>query len=298
MKNNGLKRSDYQVLGLYFILSVIVIVVNNTYGGHSIGKIVLGPLPYLVTTIPLVGIFYLWLIPKYIVKSQNYILFFILTITSLIVFGYLYLSLLYWMEYISIKNYPLFPNAILKSLDAAVDGVGLPLGILLAKKHFENEILIGNLRELQKKNEDELSQAQVNSELLFKNLDLFKSIKQTVFSKKRDYKKRFVIKKTTGLLLLDSSNLSVVEAMGDSCKLIDVEGKVHLFSQNISKVLETLDPKDFFRINRSQIINIDHIVNIENHFKNRLLLQMKGVSEKMMTSSSKTSDFRLWLEEH
>ena len=53
----------------------------------------------------------------------------------------------------------------------------------------------------------------------------------------------------------------------------------------------------FFRINRSQIVNIQHIEEVENYFKNRLVLTVKGVREKIMTSSGTTAEFRKWLEE-
>ena len=52
----------------------------------------------------------------------------------------------------------------------------------------------------------------------------------------------------------------------------------------------------FFKINRSEIVSIDAIENIESHFKNRLLITISKVKEKVMTSTSKTSDFRKWLE--
>ncbi|RCS28024.1 hypothetical protein DUT90_02830 [Polaribacter sp. WD7] len=47
-----------------------------------------------------------------------------------------------------------------------------------------------------------------------------------------------------------------------------------------------------FKIHRSKIINIDFIKNIKSHFKNRLLITIKNYTEKVMTSSSTTSEFR------
>ncbi len=110
------------------------------------------------------------------------------------------------------------------------------------------------------------------------------------------YKKRFVIKRKTGILLLNVSDISCIQAAGDFCMAIDQNGKKHPISQNIGSLAEQLSPKKFFRINRSEIIHVDFITNIENHFKNRLLVSVKGVSEKIMTSSATTSEFRKWLE--
>ncbi len=111
------------------------------------------------------------------------------------------------------------------------------------------------------------------------------------------YKKRFVIKRTKGIQLLNISDISIIEASGDFCVATDSNGKKHPILQKIGVLTEQIHPKKFFRINRSQIIHIEYIETIENHFKNRLLIKLKGVEEKVMTSSANTSDFRKWIEQ-
>ncbi len=110
------------------------------------------------------------------------------------------------------------------------------------------------------------------------------------------YKKRFVIKKTKGIQLLNVVDISLIEASGDFCIATDLSGKRHTISQSLSAIFQQLNPSKFFKINRSEIVNIDFIEHIESHFKNRLLITISGSKEKVMTSSSTTSDFRKWLE--
>lgn len=110
------------------------------------------------------------------------------------------------------------------------------------------------------------------------------------------YKKRFVIKKPDGLQLLQVVDISFIEASGDFCLAVDFKGKRHPISEKMGVIEEQLNPQKFFRINRSQIVHIQHIINIENHFKNRLLITLEGGKEKLMTSSAKTSNFRQWIE--
>ena len=110
------------------------------------------------------------------------------------------------------------------------------------------------------------------------------------------YKKRFVIKKISGIQLLNAIDIALITASGDFCLVIDKDGKRHSISQNLGSIYQQLNPKKFFKINRSEIVNIDFIENIESHFKNRLLISIKNYREKVMTSSSTTSDFRKWLE--
>ena len=111
------------------------------------------------------------------------------------------------------------------------------------------------------------------------------------------YKKRFVIKKTSGIQLLNTSDISLISASGDFCLVIDHLGKRHTISQNLGSIFQQLNPKKFFKINRSEIVSIDFIEHIESHFKNRLLISIKNYKEKVMTSSATTADFRKWLED-
>jgi len=126
--------------------------------------------------------------------------------------------------------------------------------------------------------------------------DILGALKLALKEEQTNYKKRFVIKKAKGIHLLQVADISIVEASGDFCIVICYNGKRHTISQNIGAIIEQLSPKKFYKINRSQIVHIDFIKNIEGHFKNRLLITMQGVKEKVMTSSSTTSDFRKWLE--
>jgi DNA-binding LytR/AlgR family response regulator len=123
-----------------------------------------------------------------------------------------------------------------------------------------------------------------------------KALKTALIEEDSQFKKRFVIKKTSGIQLLNASDISVIEASGDFCIVTDQEGKRHTISQSFGTLKEQLNPKKFFKINRSEMVHIDYIETIENHFKNRLLITMKGLKEKVMTSTSITATFRKWLE--
>ncbi|CAL2085800.1 LytTR family DNA-binding domain-containing protein [Tenacibaculum sp. 190524A05c] len=129
------------------------------------------------------------------------------------------------------------------------------------------------------------------------NTDVIVELKSALKEENTTYKKRFVIKKSKGIQLLNVSDISLIEASGDFCIATDKDGKRHTISQNLGSISKQLNPNKFFKINRSEIINIDYIVTIESHFKNRLLLTITGCKEKPMTSSSTTSEFRKWLEQ-
>ncbi len=123
------------------------------------------------------------------------------------------------------------------------------------------------------------------------------ALKSAIQEEQTQYKKRFVIKRAKGIQLLNVTDISLIAASGDFCIATDLSGKTHPVLEKIGVIPEQLNPKKFFRINRSQILHIEYIETIENHFKNRLLIKLKGVKEKVMTSSAATSEFRKWIEE-
>lgn len=128
------------------------------------------------------------------------------------------------------------------------------------------------------------------------NSETLTELKSALKDEHTNFKKRFVIKKANGIQLLNVVDISLVQASGDFCIATDKAGKRYTVSQSLGAIFQQLNPKKFFKINRSEIVHIDFIENIESYFKNRLLISMKGCKEKVMTSSSTTSEFRKWLE--
>jgi DNA-binding LytR/AlgR family response regulator len=74
------------------------------------------------------------------------------------------------------------------------------------------------------------------------------------------YKKRFVIKKASGIQLLNTVDMALISASGDFCLANDAAGKRHTISQNLGSIHRQLNPKKFFKINRSEIINMFAII--------------------------------------
>ncbi|WP_394748169.1 LytR/AlgR family response regulator transcription factor [Spongiimicrobium salis] len=127
--------------------------------------------------------------------------------------------------------------------------------------------------------------------------ELFFQLKEVLEGQEKNYKKRFAIKKPDGIKLLDALDISIINAKGDFCTAYDVHGKLHTLSKPMSALQEVLDPQHFFRINRSQMVNIKHLQKIEPYSKNRLSLRLLGLTDTVITSSSVTSAFRKWLEQ-
>ena len=125
---------------------------------------------------------------------------------------------------------------------------------------------------------------------------LLKDLQKILHQDKKSYKQRFTIKKKDGIKLLDTNEIGAFLANGDFCMAVDSKGKKHAINFKLLDIEEKIDPLKFFRINRSEIINVDFLEKVEPHFKNRLAIKMNYSSEIIFTSSNKTPSFRKWLE--
>lgn len=125
---------------------------------------------------------------------------------------------------------------------------------------------------------------------------VFQELKDILKSDKKAYKQRFTIKKKGGIKLIATDNIACFEANGDFCQAFDEKGQKHIINNTLSDIEQKVDPSKFFRINRSQMIHISFIEKIDPYFKNRLSIKLKNRQEPMLTSGTKTAEFRKWIE--
>lgn len=126
--------------------------------------------------------------------------------------------------------------------------------------------------------------------------NLLAELKAVLNADKKSYKQRFTVKKKDGVKLINTKDIACFEANGDFSLAITSDGKKHVINWKMSDIEEKVDTSKFFRINRSQIVNVDFLEKIEPYFKNRVSIKMKHSSDPMITSGSKTPEFRKWLE--
>jgi DNA-binding LytR/AlgR family response regulator len=124
---------------------------------------------------------------------------------------------------------------------------------------------------------------------------LLTSLRQAI-TREKTYKERLVIKHRGGIHLLNATDISIIEAKGDFCRIYRQDGKAFSQSETLRSLQQQLDPKHFFRINRSQLVRLEYLQSIEPYFKNRLVMKVVGYPDKVTTSSGTTAEFRTWLE--
>ncbi|HQU84440.1 MAG TPA: LytTR family DNA-binding domain-containing protein [Pyrinomonadaceae bacterium] len=110
------------------------------------------------------------------------------------------------------------------------------------------------------------------------------------------FKERFVIKTRDGIQLLETKQISFIQMQNELPFAFDATGKKFPLNNSLSTLEKMLDPKQFFRINRSEIVNIDYIENLKPDFRDRLEIKLKNLKVRLFSSASRTSELKKWLE--
>lgn len=114
----------------------------------------------------------------------------------------------------------------------------------------------------------------------------------------KSFKKRFTVSSHQGTYFLNTEDISFFEADKGIIFAVDISGKKHLLNESTLKDVEMhINPLEFFRINRSELIQKQHVERIERYNKNTLAVKLRGYKEHFITSQGSTAAFRKWIEE-
>ncbi len=82
----------------------------------------------------------------------------------------------------------------------------------------------------------------------------------------------------------------------DSITFAVTAGKRHLVDETMDQVFESLDPEQFYRINRGQIVSKNSIQKLAPYFNHRVKLTVANPrDQEFIVSRQKTSDFKAWM---
>jgi len=137
----------------------------------------------------------------------------------------------------------------------------------------------------------------------------FETLKQTFVSAQKDfwreiqmsftepkYKERFVVKVRGGIRLLETRQMAFIKTQNEIPFAFDAAGNKFPLKENLTELERILDPKTFFRLNRSEIVNLDFIERLEPDFHDRLVVHLRNLNTKLVSSTNRTPNLRKWLE--
>lgn len=112
----------------------------------------------------------------------------------------------------------------------------------------------------------------------------------------RLYKQRFTVRLRGSLHLLAIDEVTHLQAEEGLVFAIDQRGTRYPLSGTLTELEQQLDPARFFRLNRSEVVNIRYIDKAEPYGKDRLAIKLKTSPDFLLTSATHTAGFRKWLD--
>ncbi len=112
------------------------------------------------------------------------------------------------------------------------------------------------------------------------------------------YKSRFMVKGVNKIVSVPTAEVAYFEARNKLTYLVQKEGSRFPVDYSLDELESLVDPKGFFRVNRSTLIQLDAAKEIKPYFKGRLKLELEPPSEEeIVVSSEKSQAFKSWLDQ-
>ena len=112
-----------------------------------------------------------------------------------------------------------------------------------------------------------------------------------------NYKSRFVVNVGMHIRSVEVEKINLFFSLEKSTFLLDNTGKTYDIDYSLEQIEKLTDPKQFFRISRKHIVNINAIADIISYTSSRLKLKIvNSKDEDILVSRSKLTEFRRWIE--
>ena len=185
--NLKFNRSDFILLSVIYLINIFVKVYDYTIAKNSLLEFLVN-IPFsIITSFMLIYIFVFTLIPRYIIKQKRYITFVIIGLLLIVLVGGINYLVGFWSGNRDWNEFPKWFNYILYSVNLGAGTVLSPLGLLLIKKVYEEQVLLAKQKEKQKENELKLLRSQIDPHFLFNNLNTLDALIDNNPKKAKEY---------------------------------------------------------------------------------------------------------------
>lgn len=107
---------------------------------------------------------------------------------------------------------------------------------------------------------------------------------------------RFLLKSKKGYVSLNIVDIALIKSEDGISLIYDREGKRYPYNASLDQLENELPPKDFFRINRSMIIQADGVRKVFPFLNHRLKLEVSfPMDEDVVVSRNRVRDFKIWM---
>jgi len=114
---------------------------------------------------------------------------------------------------------------------------------------------------------------------------------------KREYKTRFMVKIGEHIRSITTDNIDLFYAEGRNGYIVTNEGRRLIIDYKLETLDEMLDPKKFFRVNRTYIIEINAIKDVLVYSNSRLkIILSQSFDREIIVSREKVNQFKTWFD--
>src|SRR5689334_15497890 len=122
---------------------------------------------------------------------------------------------------------------------------------------------------------------------------------QEVFStpKTKDYKNRFMVKLGDHIRSITADQICLFYAEGRDVYLVTTQNRKFIIDYTLETLEDLLEPKNFFRINRTYILNINAIKDVIVYSNSRLKITLtQDFDKEIIVSREKVGPFKEWFD--
>lgn len=161
-------------------------------------------------------------------------------------------------------------------------------GVAYVLKPINEAKLVKSIQKVYQSIAEDLKQGFVNN-------DMIRSLEK-VF-KNDTFKKRFLSKVGNRVVIKPTNEISLFYTENKIVYMKDIDNKRYMINHSLDELeKEHLDPYQFYRINRSAIVNLDSLVEMKNYENGRLKLSILANSDDhLIVARDRVSDFREWI---
>ncbi|PKO97919.1 MAG: DNA-binding response regulator [Bacteroidetes bacterium HGW-Bacteroidetes-9] len=125
----------------------------------------------------------------------------------------------------------------------------------------------------------------------------FSQIEQLLSTARKEYKSRFIARVGDQIKHIDIEDVAWFYAEDNVVFMVTKTNNRYIIDYTLDQVSLQLDPKRFFRINRSYIAAIQNIGKVSRYFNGRLLIEINpAAQEQVFVSRAKAQEFIEWLD--
>ncbi len=113
----------------------------------------------------------------------------------------------------------------------------------------------------------------------------------------RPYKKRFTTRIGQHIKMITVDEIECFYSENKGTYAHTFEGRNYLLDNTLEQLIDEIAPQEFFRVNRTFIVNISAIKDIISYTNSRLQLKLNSFREQdVIVARERVKDFKIWLE--